>query len=241
MHAPGLLQMPALVGGDLGKHHPETHFEEAGNRGRYFDAAQVQALGAIQLYQELALDVEKRRQNGSHGLAVQGDEMLRRGHRSAHGGFRLVDDKAVDGAVFERTPASQASLPALIDGLFQRTDFPLAHHGEVRQAFFDRPVLRGGAPVEACFVEACGQVASTLLDLMKLLAIEFKFGDGHTRDYSEAAGVARENYRRFSSCAASTLEALGALATAVWAALLASAIDSRSSNWKVGASRSCTE
>ena len=74
----------------------------------------------------------------------------------------------------------------MVDGLFDGADFPLSHHGEVSQALFDGPIPRGHAPVEAGLVEPRRQFVGLLLNLFKLPAIEFEFGNGHTRDYSEA-------------------------------------------------------
>src|SRR5271157_134539 len=107
---------------------------------------------------------------------MQGDEMARRGQRTANGRFRLVDDKAVDSAILEGALAGEATLYAPIDGLLDRPDFPLADHREVSQAFLDGPFPGSGTPVKARLVELLDEFAGLLLDLFKLTAIEFEFG-----------------------------------------------------------------
>ena len=176
--------MAAFVGGDLGEHRTQAHFQEARDGGGDLDAPQVEAIGTGQLNQDLALHVQKGRQDGRHGLAVQGHEVARRRHGIAHGWFRLVDDKPVDRAVLERTLAGDAALFAMVDGALDGEEFPLPHHGEVSQAFLDGPIRGRRAPIEAGLIEGCGQFAGLLLNLFKLLAIEFQLGKGHSRGYS---------------------------------------------------------
>jgi hypothetical protein len=120
---------------------------------------------------------------------MQGDKVVRRGQRPADGRFRLVDDEPVYGAILEGTLAVEAALLAPVDGLPDRADFPFAHHNKVRQAFLNGPFRGRRTPVEASLVELRGQLAGLLLNLLKLLAIEFEFRDGHSRDYSEATAL----------------------------------------------------
>jgi hypothetical protein len=181
--------MAPLVGGDLGEHRSQAHFEEPGDGRGHFNASQVEAVGAFQLQDQLALHVIKGRQHGGHWLAVQGDEMVRRGQRAADRRFRLVDDEPVYGAILEGALAVEATLFAPVDSLPDRADFPLAHHNKVRQAFLNGPFCGRRTPVETSLVELRGELAGLLLNLLKLLAIEFEFGDGHSRDYSEATAL----------------------------------------------------
>ena len=118
-------------------------------------------------------------------MAVQGDKVRRSGQGTAYGGFGLVDDEAVDGDVLKRSLAGEAAFLALADGLLDGAEFPLAHHDEVSQAFFDGPIDRRRAPIEAGLVELRGEFTGLLLNLFKLAAIELEFGDGHSVDYSE--------------------------------------------------------
>jgi len=181
--------MAPFVGGDLGEHRAEAHFEEARNGRRNFDAPQVEAFGPRQLEHQLALDVKKGRHYGRHGLAVQRNEVAGCGQRTAHGRFGLVDHKPVDGAILERALAGEAALLAAVDGFFDGADFPLAYHGEVGQAFLDGPFRGRRTPVEPGLVELRGESAGVLLNLFKLPAIEFEFGNGHSRDYNEAGAA----------------------------------------------------
>jgi len=177
--------MPPFVGGNLGEHGAQTHFQEARDGGGDFDAAQIQAVGAGQLKEQLALDVEKGRQHGGYGLAVQRNKVPRRGQGGAHRRLGLVDDKPVDGAVLKGTLAGEATSFAVVDGLLDGADFPLPDHSKVSQAFLDGPIHWRRAPVEQRLVEPRGKFAGLLLDLFKLPAIEFEFGNGHSGDYSE--------------------------------------------------------
>lgn len=182
--------MAAFVGGDLGEHRPQAHFEEARNRRRDFHAPQVQPIGPLQQQHQLALDVKEGRHYGSYRLAVQGNEVARCGQRTAHRRLRLVDYKPVDSAILEWALAGEAALLAAMDGFFDGADFPLAHHGEVRQALLDGPFQGRRTPVKAGLVEFRGESAGLLLNLFKLPAIEFEFGNGHSRDYSEDGAIA---------------------------------------------------
>jgi len=100
-----------------------------------------------------------------------------------------VDDKPLDRAEFKWPLTGDAPLFALFDGLFDGADFPLAYHGEVGQAFLDGPFRGRRTPVEPGLVELRGESAGVLLNLFKLPAIEFEFGNGHSRDYNEAGAA----------------------------------------------------
>lgn len=177
--------MAALVGGDLGEHRTQAHFEEARDRRRDFDATEIQAVGALQLKDQLALNVIKSGQHSGHRLTVQGNEVARRGQGTANRRFRLMDYKPVDGAILKRTLSGETLLLSVINRLIDGADFPLPYHGEVRQAFLNGPLGRRRTPVKACLVEIRGEVTGLLLNLLELTAIKLEFGDGHSRDYSE--------------------------------------------------------
>src|SRR5262245_41177148 len=102
--------MTALMRRRLRERRAETHLQQLDDRRRYFDAAKIQSVGALDLRQKTALHVKKGRKDAGDRLAVDGDEPLGRADRIADGRLGFAQNVAFPRGVLEWSRTGQAAL-----------------------------------------------------------------------------------------------------------------------------------
>ena len=136
-------------------------------------APQVQAVRPLDLDRELPLYVQKGGQNAGDGLSVNRYESLRRRHLMPHRRLRLPQDEPFPDRVLEWPCTGDSFGLRLVDRGLHGLYFYLSHRGQVRQAFFNRPLIRRGTPIELGLGQTRGQFLRLARNPFKLLTIFF--------------------------------------------------------------------
>jgi hypothetical protein len=182
--AAGLLHVALLVRGGLGEHHTQAQFQKPRDRRRHLDAPEVQAIGAFQLPNELALHVQKCRKHSGDGLVMQRLETARRWQFVPHRGGRFPQNIPFKGRVLEGPGGGQTTGLGLVDGGFDRLDLPLPDHGEMPQALLDTPLFGDWTPVELRLAKSRGQLVGLAGNLFEYLTMILQFLK-HSWNYTE--------------------------------------------------------
>jgi hypothetical protein len=164
-----------LVRGGLGEHDTEAQFQKPRDRRDHFDAPEVQAIGAFQLPDELALHVQECGKHSGDGLAMQRLEPARRWQFVPYRGGRLPQNIPFKSRVFEGSGSGQTTGSGLVDGGLDRLDLPLPDHGEMTQTFLDTPLVGGGTPVELRLAKSRGQLVGLAANLFEYLTMFLEF------------------------------------------------------------------
>lgn len=182
--AAGLGHVAPLVGDGVGERHSQTHFEESGNRAGHFDAAEVQAIGALQLADELALHVMEGRQHAGDRLAVQWLEALGRGNRMPDRRRGFAQEVPFERRILEGSGGGEPAGTALLDRFLNGVYRPMSDHGQMGEALFDTPLVGRRAPIELDFAQAAGEFVGLGGNALKRMAVLFEFLKHYQELYS---------------------------------------------------------
>jgi hypothetical protein len=163
------------MGGGLGEHHTQAQFQKPRDGRDHLDAPEVEAIGAFQLPDELALHVQKCGKDSGDGLAMQRLETARRRQFVPYRGNRFAQNIPFKGRVFEGSGSGLATGFSLVNGGFYHLDLPLPDHGEMGQTLLDTPLFGGGAPVELRLAQPRGQPISLAGNLFEYLTMFLEF------------------------------------------------------------------
>jgi len=170
-YSAGLSHMTPLVRGRLRQGRPETQFQQPRNWRGHLHTPQIQAVGTLDLDCKLPLYVQKCGQNAGDGLSVHRYESLRRRHVVPDRRLRLSQDEPFPNRVLEWSgPRDSLGLRFVARGL-HGLNFYLSDRGQMRQAFFNRPLIRRGPPIELGLRQTRGQLLRLARNSFKLLTI----------------------------------------------------------------------
>jgi hypothetical protein len=176
-----------LVRGGLGEHHTEAKFQKPRDRRDHFDAPEVQSIGAFQLPNQLALDVQECGKHTGDRLAMQRLETARRGQFVPYRRCRFPQNIPFQCRVFEGSGSGQPTGFALVDSGLDSLDRPLPDHGEMAQTLLDTPLIGTGTPVELRLAKSRGQLIRLAGNLLEYVTIFLEFLK-HAWNYTEGSG-----------------------------------------------------